>query len=83
MGKIWMARGRDEVRAIIFLTTLVTLGGLAYVGLVTVAVIGLFGFGFWPSMVGGGLMSLGYLCAQAFLPELIRDYWRDRFGSKS
>jgi hypothetical protein len=42
----------------------------------------LFGFGFWQSMVGGGLLSLGYLCAQAFLPELIRDYWRDRFGSK-
>ena len=64
-----MARGRDEVRAII-LTTLVTVGGLAYVGLVTLIVTQLFGFGFWPSMVGGGLLSLGYLCAQAFLPEL-------------
>jgi hypothetical protein len=78
-----MARGRDEIRAIIFLTTLVTLGGLAYVGLVSLAVVQLFGFGFWPSMVGGGLLSLGYLCAQAFLPELIGNYWRDRFGSKS
>jgi hypothetical protein len=78
-----MARGRDEIRATIFLVTLVTAGGLAYVGLVFLAVTQLFGFGFWPSMVGGGLMSLGYLCAQAFLPEIIRDYWRDRFGSKS
>ena len=77
-----MARGRDEVRAIIFLATLVTVGGLAYVGLVFLAVTQLLGFGFWPSMVGGGLMSLGYLCAQAFLPEIIREYWRDRFGSK-
>ena len=77
-----MARGRDEVRATIFLVTLVTVGGLAYVGLVILAVTQLFGFGFWPSMVGGGLLSLGYLCAQAFLPEVIRDYWRDRFGSK-
>jgi hypothetical protein len=77
-----MARGRDEVRAIIFLVTLVTVGALAYVGLVTLVVTQLFGFGFWPSMVGGGLLSLGYLCTQAFLPELIRDYWRDRFGSK-
>jgi cation transporter-like permease len=82
MGEIQMARGRDEVRAIIFVTTLVTVGGLAYVGLVSLIVTQLFGFGFWPSMVGGGLLSLGYLCAQAFLPELIRDYWRDRFGSK-
>ena len=77
-----MARSRDEVRAIIFLTTLVTVGGLAYMGLVFLAVTQLFGFGFWPSMVGGGLMSLGYLCAQAFLPEIIGNYWRDRFGSK-
>jgi hypothetical protein len=77
-----MARGRDEVRAIIFLTTLVTVGALAYVGLVSVAVTQLFGFGFWPAMVGGGLLSLGYICAQAFLPELIRDYWHGRFGSK-
>jgi hypothetical protein len=82
MGKIWMARGRDEVRATIFLVTLVTLGGLTYMGLVFLIVTQLFGFGFWPAMVGGGLMSLGYLCAQAFLPEIIRDYWRDRFGSK-
>jgi hypothetical protein len=78
-----MARGRDEIRTIIFLTALITVGALAYVGLVTVAVTQLFGFGFWPSMVGGGLLSLGYLCAQAFLPELIRDYWRDRFGAKT
>jgi hypothetical protein len=77
-----MARGRDEVRAIIFLSTLVTVGALAYVGLVSLIVIQLFGFGFWPAMVGGGLLSLGYICAQAFLPELIGDYWRDRFGSK-
>jgi hypothetical protein len=28
------------------------------------------------------LLSVGYLCAQALLPEIIRDYWRDRFGSK-
>jgi hypothetical protein len=76
-----MARGRDEIRAIIFLTTLVTMGALAYVGLVTVIVTQLFGFGFWTSMVGGGLLSLGYICAQAFLPEIIRDYWRGRFGS--
>jgi hypothetical protein len=82
MGKIQMARGRDEVRATIFLVTLVTLGGLAYVGLVSLIVTQLFGFGFWPAMVGGGLLSVGYLCAQAFLPEIIRDYWRDRFGSK-
>ena len=67
----------------IFLVTLVTVGGLAYMGLVFLVVTQLFGFGFWPSMVGGGLMSLGYVCAQAFLPEIIRDYWRDRFGSKS
>jgi len=78
-----MARGRDEVRATIFLVTLVTLGGLAYMGLVFLIVTQLFGFGFWPAMVGGGLMSLGYVCAQALLPEIIRDYWRDRFGSKS
>jgi hypothetical protein len=78
-----MARSRDEVRAISFLTTLVALGGLAYMCLVFLIVTQLFGFGFWPSMVGGGLMSLGYICAQAFLPEIIRDYWRDRFGSKS
>ncbi len=77
-----MARGRDEVRAIIYLTTLVTMGALAYVGLVSLAVTQLFGFGFWPAMVGGGLLSLGYICAQAFLPELIGNYWRDRFGSK-
>jgi len=77
-----MARGRDEVRATIFLVALVTAGGLAYVGFVFLAVTQLFGFGFWPAMVGGGLMSLGYICAQAFLPEIIRDYWRDRFGSK-
>jgi hypothetical protein len=77
-----MARGRHEIRAIVFLTTLVTMGALAYVGLVSVAVTQLFGFGFWPAMVGGGLLSLGYLCAQAFLPELIGNYWRDRFGSK-
>ena len=77
-----MARGRDEIRATIFLVTLVTAGGLAYVGLAFLAVTQLFGFGFWPSMVGGGLMSLGYICAQVFLPEIIRDYWRDRFGSK-
>jgi hypothetical protein len=77
-----MARGRDEIRAIVFLTTLITVGGLAYVGLVILAVIQLFGFGFWPSMVVGGLLSLGYLCAQAFFPELIRNYWRDRFGSE-
>jgi hypothetical protein len=77
-----MARGRDEVRAIIFLTTLVTVGALAYVGLVSLAVTQLFGFGFWPAMVGGGLLSLGYLCAQALLPELIGNYWRDRFGPK-
>jgi hypothetical protein len=78
-----MARSRDEVRAITFLTTLVTLGGLAYMGLVFLIATQLFGFGFWPSMVGGGLMSLGYICAQALLPEIIRDYWRERFGSKS
>jgi hypothetical protein len=77
-----MARGRDEIRATIFLVTLVTAGGLAYVGLVFLAVTQLFGFGFWPSMVGGGLLSLGYICGQAFLPEIIREYWRDRFGSK-
>jgi hypothetical protein len=77
-----MARGRDEIRAIVFLTTLVAVGGLAYVGVVSLAVTQLFGFGLWPAMVGGGLLSLGYLCAQAFLPEIIREYWRDRFGSK-
>ena len=75
-----MTRGRDEIRATIFLVTLVTLGGLAYMGLVFLIVTQLFGFGFWPSMVGGGLMSLGYLCAQAFLPEIIRDdRWRSVF----
>jgi hypothetical protein len=41
-----MTRGRDKRRAIIFLTTLVTAGGLAYVGLVLLAVTQLFGFGF-------------------------------------
>jgi hypothetical protein len=76
-----MARGRDEIRATVYLVTLITVGGLAYVGLVILAVIQLFGFGFWPSMVVGGLLSLGYLCAQAFLPDIIRDYWRQRFGS--
>jgi hypothetical protein len=77
-----MARGRNEIRAIVFLTTLVTVGALAYVGLVSLIVTQLFGFGFWPAMVGGGLLSLGYICAQAFLPELVGEYWRDRFGSK-
>ncbi len=77
-----MARGPGEIRAIVFLTALITAGALAYVALVMVVVAQLFGFGFWPSMVVGGLLSLGYICAQAFLPELIRGYWDQRFGSK-
>jgi hypothetical protein len=77
-----MTRERHEIRAIAFLTVLVTVGALAYVGLVSLIVTQLFGFGFWPAMVGGGFLSLGYVCGQAFLPELIGNYWRDRFGSK-